>query len=129
MDVCQYGENQRHSLIRPSPFPISPIATAVEVPGAEVVWASLSLSKNATRERSGLFSSGIAAKSVDQLSDHDKNDLVHLRGWYLVLLGSRGDRLRCWLGFLARGVSGGVREISWAFCWALSCDRTEGDQK
>ena len=101
----------------------------VKVPGTEGVWAPLFLLENTIREGSGLLWSDIAAKSVDQLSDHDKNDLVHLRGWYLVLLGSRGDRLRCWLGFLARGVSGGVREISWAFCWALSCDRTEGDQK
>ena len=80
MNTCQYGENQWHSLIRPSPFSVSPIATTVEVPGTEVVCASLSLSKNATRERSGLFSSGIAAKSVDQLSHHDKNDFVHLWG-------------------------------------------------
>ena len=119
MDVCQYGENQRHSLIRPSPFPISPIATAVEVPGAEVVWASLSLSKNATRERSGLFSSGIAAKSVDQLSDHDKNDFVHLWGWCPVLFGSQEDRWRHLLRFLV-GVSENIRRISWTFCWALS---------
>ena len=104
-----------------SPFSISPIATTVEVPSAKGVWAPLSLSENAIREGSGLFSSSTAAKSVDQFQI-----MIRTTSFTFGVGGTDCGVGRDSKQEAFQRMSGGFRRL---FVGHYPCDRIEGDQK